>query len=148
MSNPAPRRSKAGKKIELRAAESRRLRRVAALRNRGLGLDEITDALGRGEVPLLNPGTGLPWSRSAIYEDLKTLLAADQKAAARDHKEWFAQHLAEVNEAIRQAWANGDLSALARFFEQRARLLGINKPVKLEHSGSMTWMDLVESAKK
>ena len=128
MSNPAPRRSKAGKTLELRAAESRRLRRVAALRNRGLGLDEITDALGQSG--LVNPGTQKGWSRNSIYNDLKTLLANDQTAAARDHGEWFAQHLAEQNELLRQAWAEKDLAAAQRALDARAKLLGLNKPDK------------------
>ena len=150
MSNPAPRRSRSGQKLELRAAESQRLRRVAALRNRGLGLDEITEALAHSG--LVNPGTQKGWSCSAIYKDLKTLLANDQKAAARDHGEWFAQHLAEQNELLRLAWAEKDLAAAQRALDARAKLLGINAPDKHEHTGTngapLTWMAVVESAKK
>lgn len=133
MSNPAPRRSKRGKTIAWRTAEARRRRRVAALRNRGLTIDEITEGLAKsGEI---NPETQTQWGRSTVQKDLLLLLEQDREVARREHGEWYAEQIARGEELWRAAWAAGDLPAAQRAWEGKNKLLGTNAPEKQEHTG-------------
>ena len=91
-------------------------------------------------------------SKSQVHRDI----VKELQAAAADRKK-IAGHiidleLAKLDELEQEAWKHiraGKLSAIDRVLrsmERRAKLLGLDAAEKIEHSGVVSWMELVKSA--
>lgn len=104
--------------------------RVAELRLRRLTHREIAAKLAaEGNV---NPDTGEAWTHVTIGSDLKALTKAWQADALADTKPLKAELWAEIREARKLAWENGDLMAIGRLLKQEAELLGLDAPQKID----------------
>ncbi|WP_461368525.1 helix-turn-helix domain-containing protein [Candidatus Darwinibacter acetoxidans] len=91
-------------------------------------------------------------SKSQVQRDI----VKELQAAAVDRKK-IAGHiidleLAKLDALEKKAWehiTDGELSAIDRVLrsmERRAKLLGLDAAEKIEHSGVVSWMELVKSA--
>lgn len=112
-----------------------RRRRVASLRLRGLSLYEIVDALSYGAGMIVNPETQQPYTKSTIDRDLDALEAQWRAEAVADIAAHKARQLAELKEARRRAWANGDVGEVRQNIALEMKLLGTGEPEKLQHGG-------------
>lgn len=109
---------------------SRRREAVAALRLRGLSLNQIAAALPKAPPHgpgIYNPTTGGPFDTSTISRDLKALEAEWRANALADRIQHKAQLLAEIEEVKRAAWGAKQYDTLLRAFKQQADLLGLDE---------------------
>lgn len=102
---------------------------VAKLRLRGFTQREITAALPKLNPPIMNGDK--PFNLATINTDLKALTADWRARAAEDIDTRKARQLAEIDEARRRAWADGDLANLARFIKLESDIFGTMAAVKI-----------------
>lgn len=121
------------------AIDRRRLE-VARLLLKGFSQREITAELEA--MGCVNPDSQKPYSLMAINVDCKRLTQEWRERAAADVDDILGQQLAEIREARRAAWKDGDLNAVYRGMELEIKLLGTSAPEKREVSGP-GGMDLV-----
>lgn len=91
-------------------------------------------------------------SKSQVQRDIEKEL----KAAAEGRKKIAGLiidlELAKLDALEEKAWehiTDGELSAIDRVLramERRAKLLGLDAAEKIEHSGTLSWVELVKSA--
>lgn len=103
---------------------------VARLRLRGGTMAEIEEALPKAGI--INPDTGAPYSHGTIANDIKMLREEWRASAAADMAEHKARQLAELREARRAVWREGDLSEVRRNIETEMKLLGTAAPQRVE----------------
>lgn len=101
----------------------RRRQRVASLRLRQLSHEEIADAL---------QAEGFKASRPTVTRDMQIIEERWRESAVADIAAHKARQLAELAETKRQAWADGNLSALLRAIEIEVRILGTDEPIKID----------------
>jgi hypothetical protein len=114
---------KDGRKI----IEARR-ERVAQLRLRGLSMREIIAAME--SQGMVNPETGKPFGLGTLsqdYSELDKQWRANAERATSEHK---AEQVAELDEVIRAAWAAKKLETVLHALERKAKVLGIDAPIK------------------
>lgn len=103
----------------------RRRENIARLRLRGLSQREIVVMLAK------LPEDPMTISVATVNRDLKILRAEWRANAAEAIEERKGRQLAEIDEAKRRAWADGDLQALARFLKLESDIFGTAAPLKL-----------------
>lgn len=113
---------------------------TARLRLRGLSQREIVVALANVKVPGTDIPLLQPVSVATVNRDLKILTAEWRLRAAEDIDTRKARQLAEIDEARRRAWADGDLANLARFIKLESDIFGTMASVKVD---VRTWQDRV-----
>lgn len=96
---------------------------VASLRLRGKTFREIAEELR---------GQGFKSSPATVKRDMDAIHANWRESAVADIAEHKARQLAELAETKRQAWADGNLSALLRAIEIEVRILGTDEPIKID----------------
>jgi hypothetical protein len=111
------------KTAHARAVDARR-RAVAMLTLRGMTQREVEQNLPRLDPPVVNPGTGKPYSLGTINGDLQKLSREWREQAGKDTDQLKADHLARVAEVRRSAWQKGHLNVIMRALEHEAKLLG------------------------
>lgn len=99
-----------------RIAERRR--RVAALRLMGMTQREIADDVDVG--------------LATVNRDLKALTEEWRAEALQDVGEHTAYVLAEIREARRQCWAEGDIDGVYKGLKQERDLLGLDAPKRVD----------------
>jgi len=104
----------------------RRRENVARLRLRGFTQREIMALLAK------LPDGPITASLGTVNGDLKVLMAGWRVRAAELIDERKARQLAEIDEARRRAWADGDLMALARFIDLETKIFGTAAPTRVE----------------
>ncbi|QDT41078.1 hypothetical protein Pan241w_11370 [Gimesia alba] len=122
----------------------RRRELVSRYKSRGMTVREITDQLASvkhidpvtgEEEPFWNPETGEPWTRGTVQNDINYIRQQWRERASENADEIFGEQLADLNEAIRAAWEQGDIGLVMRGLKDRRELLGLgSKTLKLEHS--------------
>lgn len=131
------------------AIRDERRRRVARLRLRGLTQREIM--AGLAEQGILNPDTGAAYELGTINRDLKAIEAEWKSEAVGDIAQHKGNHLAELKETRRVAWADKKgpkLFYVLKSLEQEARVLGLDDPDPGEDIArkARVYMDLLEKA--
>jgi len=106
------------------------IRRTWVARFLAIGMKrwEIVNQLG--DIPLLNPATGLPYDPSTISRDIGVITRRWQEDAVEHIATLKAAQLAELRAARRQAWTNKSMSEVRRNLEFEARLMGTEAPIK------------------
>lgn len=114
----------------------RRREIVARLRLRGQSIREICSSLlklpAKEGGPIYGEDGKSQVGTTTIHRDLKVLEREWRQRAAEAIDERKARQLAEVDEAKRKAWSDGDLQALARFIKLESDIFGTNAPAKLD----------------
>jgi len=111
-----------------------RRRMVARLWMRGMTRREIQSALSRpiDEGGLRNPKTGNPYSLGTIQGDVVATEQEWQEETNRELTELRAREVAELREARRQAWTDGNLTEIRLNVGLEADLLGTKKPAAVD----------------
>lgn len=110
-----------------------RRRLVASLRLRQYTQPEIQNALTKSTTPgSRNPKDNQPWSLGTINADCQALERQWQAEALEDTTRLKAKVLAELREARRKAWQDGDLKWVLQSLKQECDLLGLNAPTKID----------------
>jgi hypothetical protein len=113
-----------------RARIAYRRREVEALANRGLALYEIVESLKAREI--VNPETGEPYSVATISRDLKQNNRRYLAEVVKERGYHKARQLAELREARRKAWIDGDMAEVRQNLQIEIKLLGTDAPIRLE----------------
>lgn len=113
-----------------RARIAYRRRAVEFLSNRGLGLYEIIDALL--ERNIVNPDTQEPYSVATVSRDLKENNRLWMQEAIKERGLHKSRQMAELREARRIAWCNGDMAEVRLNLQAEIKLLGTDEPTKVE----------------
>ena len=91
-------------------------------------------------------------SKSQVQRDIVKELQAAAERRKKIAGLIIDLELAKLDALERKAWehiTDGELSAIDRVLrsmERRAKLLGLDAAEKIEHSGVVSWMELVKSA--
>jgi len=91
-------------------------------------------------------------SKSQVQRDIEKELQAAAERRKKIAGLIIDLELAKLDALERKAWehiTDGELSAIDRVLrsmERRAKLLGLDAAEKIEHSGVVSWMELVKSA--
>lgn len=113
-----------------RARIAYRRRQVESLSNQGLGLYEISDRLLAEGV--VNPDTDEPYSIATISRDLHENQRQWMAEAVKERGQHKARQLAELREARRKAWQDGDMAEVRLNLQTEIKLLGTDAPLRLE----------------
>ena len=113
-----------------RARIAFRRRAVELLSNQGLGLYEIIDRLSADGV--VNPDTEEPYSVATISRDLHENTRQWMAEIVKERGLHKGRQLAELREARRKAWVNGDLAEVRMNLQTEIKLLGTDSPIRLE----------------
>ena len=105
---------------------AKRRENVGRLRLRGLSQREIVEALFK------LPADPVKVSLGTVNRDLQVIEGQWRDNAIRDIGEYQSQQLAEIAEAKRRCWQEGDLPTLARFLKLEADIRGTNAPAQVE----------------
>ena len=97
---------------------------------RGKSQREIRDALAKAEN--VNPNTARPWSLGIIQRDCKELETQWKVAGSTDIAEAKGRQWAEIQEARRVAWEQGDINQVRQLIKLEMELLGTEAPKKQE----------------
>lgn len=110
---------------------------VARLRLHGATMREVV-ALLPG-IGIVNPRTQAAYALGTIANDIRRLREEWRESAAADTIEHKARQLAELREARRAVWRDGDISEVRRNIETEMKLLGTAAPAKVEqdHAGEI-----------
>ena len=119
-----------------------RRRQVAALRLRGMVLDEIVTSLGT--LGVVNPETQQPFGRTTVHNDLRYLEAQWRDEAAELHELHKARVLAELRELRRAAWQDKKFGIVLRGLQAEADMFGLNAPITVDLPSGVTG-DIVEA---
>lgn len=122
---------------------------VAALRARHLTQRQIVESLRKLTPPI-------EASLATINRDLRYLRDGWKKKAAESIEDWIADELADLDELERVAWREKRYELVLKIKERKAKLLGMDKPVKIaptDPSGANPYMnadasELLELARK
>ena len=106
-----------------------RRRQVAALRLRGMTLDEIVKTLAT--LGVVNPETQQPFGRVTVHNDLRHLETQWRDKAAELHHLHKAKILAELRETRRAAWQDKKYSIVLRGLQLEADLFGLFAPIQV-----------------
>jgi len=110
-----------------------RRRLVASLRLRGLSQYEIHAMFGKSELAgSKNPKDGKPWSIGTVNADCQALERQWHAESLEDTNRLKAKVLAELREARRKAWQDGDLKWVLQSLKQECELLGLDAPTKID----------------
>ena len=101
---------------------------VGHLAARGMTSRAITAALGEMDPPILNPGTGKPFTKSMIGYDIVAIKKQWREDAKQAIGEHVAEQLAIIREVQRKAWAKDDLELVLKCMDRIGKLLGLNAP--------------------
>lgn len=110
---------------ERRVKATERQRQALELRKAGASFEAIADRLGYG-------------SKSGAYQAVMSAIKRTLREPADEVRELEEQRLDALLLAIWPQATKGNQGAIdraLRIMERRARLLGLDKPAKLEHSG-------------
>ena len=110
--------------------DARTLRReaVASLRARRLTIRAIIENLKK-----LNPP--IQASHATIVRDLKAIREEWKDRASEKIGEWIASELADMDELEKQAWREKRYDLVLKIKDRRAKLLGLDKPNRVELAG-------------
>lgn len=114
---------------------------VAKLRARGLSLRAISAELAKLDPKDINPDTKEPWSIVTIKEDVDLLKDEWRATALLDIGDHIARQYAEIQEAKRACWNDGDLTNLVRVIALEMRLLGTEAPAKIDDWTNKDWQE-------
>ena len=106
-----------------------RREKVAALRARGKTQRQIRDELAKMNPPI-KVGLG------TVNRDLQFIRDKWKNAAAESIEEWVARELADLDELEKQAWAEKRYDLVLKIKDRRAKLLGLDKPMRTELAGA------------
>lgn len=118
----------------------RRRTMVARLWARGLSQREIEEALAKVQ-DLRNP-QGKPYSIATVNRDIQVIRLEMQQQYAADYFAHASEMLAQYREVRREAWRNGDLDAVLKACAAECKLMGLDRPDRLE----VTWRREAEEA--
>ena len=107
-----------------------RRRQVAALRLRGMTLDEIVKTLAT--LGVVNPETQQPFGRVTVHNDLCYLETQWRDEAAELHELHKSRILAELRELRRAAWQDKKYLVVLRGLQLEADLFGLNAPITVD----------------
>ena len=102
---------------------------VAAMRARGLTQRQIRDSL-------LNMKPPIEVSIATVNRDLKIIRAEWKQKATESIDEWIASELADLDELEKQAWREKRYDLILKIKDRRAKLLGLDKPMRTELTGA------------
>jgi hypothetical protein len=107
-----------------------RRRNVASLMVRGMTQREIQEALARQGI--LNPETKKPYSLGTVNGDCQYWRDKWLEEAMDDIQVWKARLLAELREARRSAWSEGDYKAVMHGIKQEEEMYGLGEPLAVD----------------
>ena len=123
-----------------RARINYRRRVVEELSNHGFGLYEIVDRLVAQGI--VNPVTEEPYTAATISRDLKQNELHWLAETVKERGAHKARQLAELREARRQAWQDGNMGEVRLNLQAEMKLLGTDAPIRLE----MDWQQEAREA--
>lgn len=112
--------------------DSRR-RAVASMRLRAFTVREIREGLA--ELQIINPRTGSLWSIGTIQGDLDALEAQWRKDAMADVSHMKSKANARIEEIIRLAFKDKDLTAALAAVRSQRELFGLDAPKQTQLGG-------------
>lgn len=104
-----------------------RRERVAQLNLRGLSSREIAAALARGDNPIVNPSTGLPYDHKTVLGDLEVLKQQWRESAFGSIDDHIARQYAEMREIKKAAWSMKSPELALKALDREMKLLGTAK---------------------
>ena len=108
-----------------------RREQVARLRLRGATLRQIAVEL-LPKLGIVNPQTKEPYSEVTIWKDIQALEKEWRAEAVKSRASHKAAALAEIREARKKAWVDGDLRIVKDFLKMEIDLLGLDEPIQLQ----------------
>jgi len=99
------------------------------MRARGLTQRQIRDSL-------LNMKPPIEVSIATVNRDLKIIRAEWKQKATESIDEWIASELADLDELEKQAWREKRYDLILKIKDRRAKLLGLDKPMRTELTGA------------
>jgi len=102
---------------------------VAAMRARGLSLRQIRENLKKLDPPI-------EVSHGTISRDVQIIRAEWKQKATESIDEWIASELADLDELEKQAWREKRYDLILKIKDRRAKLLGLDKPMRTELTGA------------
>lgn len=102
---------------------------IAAMRARGLTQRQIRDSL-------LNMKPPIEVSIATVNRDLKIIRAEWKQKATESIDEWIASELADLDELEKHAWREKRYDLVLKIKDRRAKLLGLDKPMRTELTGA------------
>ena len=102
---------------------------VAAMRARGLTQRQIAENLKKLTPPI-------EVDVSTVNRDLKLIRAEWKRKATESIEEWIANELADMDELEKQAWREKRYDLVLKIKDRRAKLLGLDKPMRTELTGA------------
>ena len=131
-------RNDGAKTAPAKASAASRREKALELRAKRMSIRAIADKLGV--------------SKSQVQRDIEKELQAAAERRKKIAGLIIDLELAKLDALERKAWehiTDGELSAIDRVLrsmERRAKLLGLDAAEKIEHSGTLSWVELVKSA--
>lgn len=104
---------------------------VARLWARGLSQREIEEGLKKAGLVNFH---GKPWSTTTVHRDVQAVKLEMQQQYAADYFAHASEMLAQYREVRREAWRSGDLDAVLKACAAECKLMGLDKPDRLELS--------------
>ena len=102
---------------------------IAAMRARGLTLRQIRENLKNLDPPI-------EVSHGTISRDVQIIRAEWKQKATESIDEWIARELADLDELEKQAWREKRYDLVLKIKDRRAKLLGLDKPMRTEITGA------------
>lgn len=115
-----------GKERSAEWIRDERRARVAYYRRRGYTYDRIVEAMA--DDGFINPRTGKPWTRQAIYADAQFLREQARDAAMRDISEHRAELLDHLSELLHLAWKEQRYDDARKVIKDMREMLGTDAP--------------------
>lgn len=105
-----------------------------------------------GAANVLAPGgkekEATQWSTTAIVAATCQLLEQWREEHKRDIAEHQAKMLRELDAVVESAWKKGHEAVVLKALRQKAKLLGLDAPIRVEHSGDKSLAALLEDEPK
>ncbi|MCR9292057.1 MAG: hypothetical protein NXI32_05010 [bacterium] len=120
-----------GLKEKSATAVAKRRELIASMRLRGATLLEIQEMLTAEGIVNHDRG-GKPFSRAMISKDVKVIRETWAKKVLADSQEYYGRLLAEIQELKKASWSRGNHELVLKCLEREARMLGLDKPIKLD----------------
>lgn len=108
-----------------------RREQVARLRLRGATIRQIAYEL-LPKLGVINEQTGKPYTEATVHADIEALESEWRAEAIRERGAHKAAALAEIREARRKCWADGDMARVKDFLKMEIELLGLDEPLQLQ----------------
>lgn len=114
---------------------------IGRLRLRGMSTREIARELERSQE--YKDAGGEPVTQSTVVKDLQAVRRDWERSAMQSASLHQQRQLAEIREARRAAWKNGDLAMVEKLLAREMDLLGTKAPQRYQDVSHLTDEELI-----